>query len=97
MSTYLFGFVLSIGGVCFVSNYRGVLLGTCCAHTVHTFTAANLHTTDGYVKNVIMMYLRPSICDKAVAGSESRGDHVGAGQSRRCLLEYGAVYFCAMQ
>ena len=82
-----------------MSSYRGVLLGTCCVHILYILTAANLHTTDGYVKNVIiiMMYLRLSIGDKAVAGSESRGDHVDAGQSRRCLLEYGADYFRAMQ
>ena len=57
VSTYLFGFVLSIGGVCFVSSYRGVLLGTSCVHILYILTAANLHTTDGYVKNVsIIMY-----------------------------------------
>ena len=44
------------------------------------------------VPNVMVMAV-PDVMVMAGAGSESRGNHVDAGQSRRCHLEYGAVTF----
>ena len=82
------------------SESRGITWMPGNSRRCHLEYGANYHGGSGLRVSWQSRWLpgnRVDAISSTLPGSESRGNHVDAGQSRRCLLEYGANYFRAVQ